>query len=184
MITFILKANCNLKCISRSDILTDNDLQALSIFILNLKKFLLLNIYNEKSLQENLSEYTVERALNQIKSTQRTLLYEDLNAHHSWWNLKISQVKNSDILISWLKRNQCELINISDISTFIRNMINRKYTLTLELTFSTSQLSAEIINWQIKENEYSGSDHKVIQFSIITEDITLIKSSFNLSFNI
>ena len=49
----------------------------------NLKKFLLLNIYNEKSLQENSSEYTVERALNQIKSTQRTLLCEDLNAHHS-----------------------------------------------------------------------------------------------------
>ena len=63
-------------------------------------------------------------------------------------------------------------------------MINRKYTLTLDLTFSTSQLSAEIINWQIKENEYSDSDHEVIQFSIITEDITLVESSFNSSFNI
>ena len=29
-----------------------------------------------------------------------------------------------------------------------------------------------------------GSDYEVIQFSIITEDITLIKSSFNSSFNI
>ena len=63
-------------------------------------------------------------------------------------------------------------------------MINRKYTSTLDLTFSTSQLSAEIIDWQIKENEYLSSDHKVIQFSIITEDITLVKSSFNSSFNI
>ena len=88
------------------------------------------------------------------------------------------------MLISWLKRNQCELINTSDIFTFIRNLINRKYTSTLDLTFSTSQLLAEIIDWQIKENEYSDSDHKVIQFSIITEDITLIKSSFNSSFNI
>ena len=88
------------------------------------------------------------------------------------------------MLISWLKRNQCELINTSNIPTFIRNMINRKYTSTLDLTFSTSQLSAEIIDWQIKENEYSGPDHEVIQFSIITEDITLVKSSFNLSFNI
>ena len=88
------------------------------------------------------------------------------------------------MLISWLKRNQCELINTSDISTFTRNMVNRKYTSTLDLTFSTSQLSAEIIDWQIKENEYSGSDHEVIQFSIITEDITLVESSFNSSFNI
>ena len=63
-------------------------------------------------------------------------------------------------------------------------MINRKYTLTLDLTFSTSQLSAEIINWQIKENEYSDSDHEVFQFLIITEDITLVESSFNSSFNI
>ena len=76
------------------------------------------------------------------------------------------------------------MINTSDIPTFIRNIVNRKYTLTLDLTFSTSQLSAEIIDWQIKENEYLGSDHEVIQFSIITEDITLIKSSFNSSFNI
>ena len=88
------------------------------------------------------------------------------------------------MLISWQKRNQCELINTSDISTFIRNIVNRKYTSTLDLTFSTSQLSAEIIDWQIKENEYSDSDYEVIQYSIITEDITLIKSSFNSSFNI
>ena len=78
VITFISKANCNLKCTLRSDISTDNNLQALSISMLNLKVFLLLNIYNEKSLQENSSEYTVKRALNQIKSTQRTLLCEDL----------------------------------------------------------------------------------------------------------
>ena len=31
--------------------------------MLNLKKLLLLNIYNEKSLQEDLNEYTVKRAL-------------------------------------------------------------------------------------------------------------------------
>ena len=66
------------------------------------------------------------------------------------------------MLISWLKRNQCKLINTSDISIFSRNIINRKYTLTLNLTFSTSQLSVEIIDWQIKENEYSDSDHDVI----------------------
>ena len=32
----------------------------------NLKDILLLNIYNEKSLWEDSSEYIVERALNQI----------------------------------------------------------------------------------------------------------------------
>ena len=83
VVTFISKANSRLKCTSRSDILTDSDLQALSISMSNLREFLLLNIYNEKSLTENSSEYTVERALSQIESTQRTLLCEDLNAHYS-----------------------------------------------------------------------------------------------------
>ena len=88
------------------------------------------------------------------------------------------------MLISWLKRNQCELINTSDILTFTRNMTNRQYTSTLDLAFTTGQFSAEIIDWQINENEYSGSDHEVIQFSVITEDIALVESSFNAPFNI
>ena len=84
VVAFISKANCNIKCTPRPDISTDSDLQALSISMPNLKEFLLLNIYNEKSLQDNSNEYTVERTLNQIKATQRTLLCGDLNAHHSW----------------------------------------------------------------------------------------------------
>ena len=150
----------------------------------NLKKFLLLNIYNEKSLKEDSSEYTVERALSQIKSTQRTLLCEDLNAHHSWWNSKITQARNAEKLIEWLKENQCELINTSDTSTFTRNRASDQYTSTIDLAFATRQLSAEIVDWQIKENEYSDSDHEVIQFSITTEDIELVESPFNAAFNI
>ena len=40
------------------------------------------------------------------------------------------------------------------------------------------------VNWQIKENEHSDSDHEVIQFSITTEDIELVESPFNAAFNI
>ena len=182
VVTFISKANCNIKCTPRPDISTDSDLQALSISMPNLKEFLLLNIYNEKSLQEDSSDYTVERALKQIKPTQRTLLCGDLNAHHSWWNSRISQAKNSDSLIHWLERNQLELINTPDTSTYTRNMANRQYTSVLDLAFTTGQLAAEIIDWQINENKYSGSDHEVIQFSIITEDIKLVDAlSMHLS---
>ena len=135
--TFISKANCRLKCTSRSDISIDSDLQALSVSMSNLKEFLLLNIYNEKSLMENSCEYTVERALSQIKSTQRTLLCEDLNAHHSWWNSKITQARNAEKLTEWLEENHCELINTSDIFTFTRNRVNDQYSSTIDLTFVT-----------------------------------------------
>ena len=133
---------------------------------------------------ENSCEYTVERALSQIKSTQRTLLCEDLNAHYSWWNSKITQAKNAEKLTEWLEENHCELINTSDIFTFTRNRVNDQYSFTIDLTFVTRQLTAEIIDWQIKKNEYSDSDHEVIQFSVITENIELIESSFNAPFNI
>ena len=63
VVTFISKANSRLKCTLRSDISRDSDLQALLISMSNLKKFLLLNIYNEKSLMENSSEYTVKRVI-------------------------------------------------------------------------------------------------------------------------
>ncbi|SLM36675.1 Ribonuclease H-like domain [Lasallia pustulata] len=63
-------------------------------------------------------------------------------------------------------------------------MANRQYTSVLDLAFTTGQLAAEIIDWQINENEYSGSDHEVIQFSITTEDIELVESPFNAPFNI
>ena len=151
VVAFIAKANCNLKCTSRPDISTDSDLQALSISMSNLKEFLLLNIYNEKSLREDSSEYTVERALSQIKSTQRTLLCGDLNAHHSWWNSKITQARNAETLTKWLKENHCELINTPDTSTFTRNRTNGQYTSTIDLVFATRQLSAEIVDWQINE---------------------------------
>ena len=66
------------------------------------------------------------------------------------------------MLISWLKKNQCELINTSDILIFTRNMRDRQYILTLNLVFTTDQFSVNIINWQINENEYSELDHEII----------------------
>ncbi|SLM41335.1 Ribonuclease H-like domain [Lasallia pustulata] len=63
-------------------------------------------------------------------------------------------------------------------------MANRQYTSVLDLAFTTGQLAAEIIDWQINENKYSGSDHEVVQFSITTEDIELVDSPFNAPFNI
>ncbi|SLM37364.1 Endonuclease/exonuclease/phosphatase [Lasallia pustulata] len=63
-------------------------------------------------------------------------------------------------------------------------MANRQYTSVLDLAFTTGQLAAEIIDWQINENEYSESDHEVIQFSVTTEDIELVDSPFNAPLNI
>ena len=70
----------------RSDLCSDSDCQIIDI-IDKTKSYSetiqLINIYNEKSLQENSNEYTVQRILSQITSHKNTIFCENLNAHHS-----------------------------------------------------------------------------------------------------
>ncbi len=43
----------------------------------------LINIYNEKSLQEDCNKYIMQKLLHQVISHKNTIFCEDLNAHHS-----------------------------------------------------------------------------------------------------
>ena len=100
VITFISKnATKNLRCTNRADISADADLQAISVSAAGLQEFLLLNVYNEKSLQDDSNMYTVERTLSSIQAADRTLICEDFNAHHSWWNSSISEARNAEATI-------------------------------------------------------------------------------------
>ena len=70
----------------RSDLCSDNN--CLIIDITDKTKsysetIQLINIYNEKSLQENSNNYTVQRILSQITSHKNIIFCEDLNTHHS-----------------------------------------------------------------------------------------------------
>ena len=77
----------------RTDICSDSDLLLIDITD-KLKSFKdtiqLINIYNEKSLLENRDDRTIERCLHTITPTKYTIICGDMNAHHSWWNSKIS----------------------------------------------------------------------------------------------
>ena len=73
-----------------------------------------VNIYNEKSLEIDCNKYTVERKLHEIVPDKNTILYGDLNAHHSWWNSIITNPKNADKLIDWLDNYEFELLNEPD----------------------------------------------------------------------
>ena len=77
----------------RSDICSDNDLLIIDI-IDKTKSFedtiQLINIYNEKSLAEDNNNRTIKRCLHLITLLKYTILCEDMNVHHSWWNSTIS----------------------------------------------------------------------------------------------
>jgi len=87
----------------RSDICSDSDLLVINI-IDKTKSFTetiqIINIYNEKSLLENSNERTIERCLHTITSAKYTIICEDMNAHHSWWNSKITNSIRATELIN------------------------------------------------------------------------------------
>ena len=78
--TFVSKS-ANLSCISRYDISNDSNIQVLDISS-NIENFMIFNIYNEKCQDEN-QEYTIERKLTSIDISEKAIICEDFNAHHS-----------------------------------------------------------------------------------------------------
>jgi len=81
---FISKARQNLVCTPRSDISKNSDLQVLSISANGISSILLLNIYNEKSQQDNNDQWTIDRCLTAIQLPSKAVICEDFNAHHAW----------------------------------------------------------------------------------------------------
>jgi hypothetical protein len=84
-VAFINKYRQNFVCTPRSDISMNSDLQAITISINNSSEtVLLLNIYNEKSQEEDSDMWTVERKLKDIQLFSKSIVCGDFNAHHAW----------------------------------------------------------------------------------------------------
>ena len=64
VVTFVNKCRKKLKCISKIDLINDSDIQILNISINELKNVKIINIYNEKSQNQNNQTRTIDRLLN------------------------------------------------------------------------------------------------------------------------
>ncbi len=122
VLIFVTKNAKKFTCTSRSDIVNSEDMQAISIANNKVqKRILLFNIYNEK-LQNTDNEqlYMIERELAKVmlNSEQKVSIIKDFNAHHSWWNAKISNFIRMKALIKWVNLHKCNLINTSDINKY------------------------------------------------------------------
>ena len=78
--TFVSK-NAKLNCTSRYDISNNSNIQMLNI-LSNVENFIIFNIYDEKSQDEN-QNYIVARKLTSIDISKKAIICEDFNAHHS-----------------------------------------------------------------------------------------------------
>ena len=150
----------------------------------NIETFHVINIYNKKSLDPEYksTNYTVKRCLQNIQLSKETLIIEDFNAYHNWWNSSISNSIRSNFLISWLNSYDFDLINEPDIitrSSTINSIITQS---VIDLAFATKSLFQQIADWYVDDLATIGSDHEIIKLYIRTKTTILINNSFYLEF--
>ena len=183
---FVTKRNtADMTVTPRPDICHDSDIQVLDISTNDLPNLLIFNVYNGKQIGSEDHEYTVERKLSTIELPARAIICGDFNAHHSWWNSRVNNPVRADALVQWLKQQNCELINTPDESTYQQYCTNGASSV-LDLTFAT-QATAEIVtDWSICDDWSTGSDHEVIYFSILSENVEFVDSPVlsTLAYNI
>src|SRR6266498_4197962 len=118
-----------------------------------------------------------------IKPQKYSIIYGDFNAHHSWWNLDISNSIRANELVQWLNQHQFKLLNEPDIPTFYRQ--NIRNISIINLAFTTKALNqSKSIFWQIDENVNIGSDYEVILFSIQREGNLVENSLGKMPYNL
>jgi ribonuclease HI len=161
---------------SRFDIISSNDILILNIYDKEkkLEDFQLINIYNEKSLEENMNEYTIERELINIIPEKLSIICGDFNAHHSMWNSQIERPLRASKLVDWILEHNLNLLNEMDLETFHRS--NCENPSIIDLTFISEKMNEKIMNWFIDSEESSGSNHELIQFTIELNQEELIEN--------
>ena len=109
----------------------------------------------------------------------RTLICGDFNAHDQWWNSTVTNPVKNEVLVGWLIRKGCELINIPDVPTYHRDdLVNIS---VLDLLFATQPMMEKMLNWEIPKSLLNESDHVLIRFNIVTERAELIKTILFIS---
>jgi hypothetical protein len=144
-----------------------------------IEDFTMFNVYNEKNQKSSSNEYTIERKLRTIDLTKNNIICDDFNAHHQWWNSRITSSIRANALIDWWNKFSCELINISDEYTFTRENSSS----VIDLTFATIDLASKITNWLINVDARIDSNHEVIEFAINVENIETVDNSMTKKFN-
>ena len=71
------------------------------------------------------------------------------------------------------------------MATYTKHIHGRgEYTSVLDLAFATPTITAQICNWQVREDQATGSDHEVIQFDWLFSNRNLVESPFTAPYNL
>ncbi len=148
VLIFIAKNAKKFTCTLRLNIVNSEDMQAISIANNKIQReILLFNIYNEKSQNADDEQlYMIERKLAKVmlNAEQKVIIIKDFNAHHSWWNAKISNFIKTKVLIKWINLHKYNLINTSDINTYHSYL--DQLSSVLDLAFASKNMCNHIKN--------------------------------------
>ena len=173
-----IKKNIPIRSFIRLDLVDDPDLLLIEVNIKGIQPFYIINIYNElnNSINNN-KERTIERALIPLKLDKPALIGGDFNAHHYLWNSSIIHPIRASNLVKWIKKENLDILNNLDISTFSRP--NTRSKSIIDLTLATKYLSNRLFNWEILEKEKTGSDHEIIAYSISINSSNITNTTNN-----
>ena len=130
----------------------------------NIENLMTFNIYNKKNQEED-QKYTIKRKLIFLDIFEKAIICKDFNAYHSWWNSKIENLIHANVLITWVNRFNCELINILDEMTCTSHLeISQSM---LSLTFATKKIAEKIVDWTMNDEIVTRSNHEVIAFNLL-----------------
>jgi hypothetical protein len=139
--------------------LSDPDIQVFEIQDTKGAKLQLINVYNEKDINQN---WTLDRCLYNLTLLPDVVLAGDFNTRHpSWDPTSLDNSQRTNTLYSWLEDKSFLLRNAPSIGTFYR--AHMATTSVLDLTFTRGLISRQETNWHTID---IGSDHLAIGFAI------------------
>ena len=88
----------------------------------------------------------------------------DANAHHTVWGSTDVNERGRQLL-DYLVSTDLSILNRGREPTFVTSARRE----TLDISFCSSLLESEVVNWQVEKDEVSLSDHRYVSFSLFLD---------------
>ena len=96
------RKQANLTYCQKTDLTSNFDIIIIDVSNSNINIFQIINIYNEKNLDldSNQNNYIIKKSFQYIQLLKKTLIADDFNTYHNWWNSLITNFIRIDLLIT------------------------------------------------------------------------------------
>ena len=96
----------------------------------------LVNVYNNSSINQPNSTYTINREFFPNLIDKNTILLGDFNIHHPWWDPLAPKSTSADYLVDLIQTKELVLLNKPGKGTFYRPHMSYSTVIDLTLVYS------------------------------------------------